>query len=707
MGLFRVCTAVFLIGLASSLTADLKAETAAETTGRTQLVEQPHLGAQFLSSVDSFSRGDSFWTAVKLEPEQGWHTYWINPGDSGLATQIDWNLPEGVSAGEIIWPVAEKYRIGALANYGFENTTYLLTEISVDSAFNAQQLTLENRVDWLVCDEFCIPGSAEFSLTLNHSNDPAEINSASFDEARANLPETATWPAYFDIESRVVTLLIEHPDAVELAQHDDFYAYVGAGELVEHAEDADVTVTDDTLLIRRSLNTYFSGVDDNIPLLLSTPGRSVLVTATAANEESLITAATAAEEPPTPLHLGLVFTFAFLGGLLLNLMPCVFPVLSLKALSMANAHNNQGREAFAYTLGVVITFVTFAAILLALRASGEALGWGFQLQSSLLIGLLTLLFVTIGLNLSGVFQIGTRLSQLANYGQTAQSGGKGSFATGVLAVLIASPCTAPFMGVALGVAITQSAPVALLIFATLGLGLAFPFVLLALLPGTRRLLPKPGAWMDTFKQWMAIPIYLTSVWLLWVFARQAGTDSQALLLSAVVLLGTALWLHGRRQLQVTPGKGSFISVLLFLVFTAGAFYTAVQIQSDSHRSGSTDSQQWQVWSEQKLEESRTSGPVFVNMTADWCVTCLANERVALETTATRNLFSEHDITYLKGDWTLQDPAITDYLAQYGRNGVPLYVLYWPNKEPVVLPQILTSSIISSFVLESIEGASDI
>lgn len=674
----------------------------ASEAARTEVVEQPNLQAQLLSEVDGFAPGDTFWTAVKLQPDEGWHTYWINPGDSGLATQIEWQLPDGVSAGSIIWPIAEKYRIGPLANYGFEGTTYLLTEIKVDADYAGEELTLQNRVDWLVCEEYCIPGSAEFSLTLPYKTSPNRVNQNSFLQARDRLPETADWPAYFDIEDRTVTIVIDHDDAAEMAAAEGFYAYVGAGELVEHAEDADINIYDNSVILRRSLNTYFSGVDDSFPLLLYTPEQSILITAQVSSENQISTN-DYSENLAQQSSVGLIsiFAFAFLGGLILNLMPCVFPVLSLKALAMTNASGGKGKDAFFYTLGVICTFVVFAAILLALRASGEALGWGFQLQNPWLIALLALLFVAIGLNLNGVFQVGSRVSQLANYGQQPAKSNKGSFATGVLAVLIASPCTAPFMGVALGVAITQNAPVALLIFATLGLGLAFPFILLAVLPGINRILPKPGQWMDTFKQWMAIPMYLTSVWLLWVFARQAGADSQALLLLAIVLLGTALWLQGKRQLKAEPGKKSLVAVFGFIVLALATLYAALQIQT-SRQNLDTTNQSWQPWSPELLQSSRAEGPVLVNMTADWCITCLANERIALDTSHTRSLFSEYKITYLKGDWTLQDPAITDYLAEYERNGVPLYVLYWPEQEPIVLPQILSNSIIREYI-DSVAG----
>ncbi|RUO32685.1 thiol:disulfide interchange protein [Aliidiomarina sanyensis] len=666
---------------------------------RTEIVEQPHLEAQMLSEYQEVTPGQTFAVAAKLMPETGWHTYWINPGDSGLATVIEWTLPEGVEVSDIEWPVASKYNIGPLSNYGFEGTTYLISNITIPADFAEDFLSIQARVDWLVCEDWCIPGTAEFDFEIPVGSATLAVNNVdSFAAGRANLPEIADWRGQYDIQSRQVTLIVDHPEAAAMGQSDQFYAYVGAGELVEHFESGDVQVVDDLLIVRRTLNTYFNQAPDSFPLLLVDGQRAVQLTVTASDETA---ASSASGSGSAPQSLLLMAGFAFLGGLILNLMPCVFPVLSLKALHLANSGHRQRGDALWYTLGVILTFVAFAALLLALRGAGQALGWGFQLQNPWLIATLALLFVAIGLNLSGVFQFGTRLMQLGHSETAAKGGAKGSFSTGVLAVIIASPCTAPFMGAALGFAITQSTGVALLIFASLGLGMASPFIALAFIPGASRWLPKPGAWMETFKQWMAIPMYLTTVWLIWVFGRQAGIDSAAILLIGLVLFSTALWWHGKGQLQATRSLGHRILVLVMLALGMGSLPAAMQFQQGAVMA-SEYGQSWQAWSPEKLETLKGEQPVFVNMTADWCITCLANERVALETSSTRALFAEHDITYLKGDWTLRDERITAYLEQYQRNGVPLYVLYWPGQEPQILPQILTNGIVS----EAIQRASE-
>ncbi len=701
LGLYLLVTLSALVVLGANTTA------MAAPQSQSEWVQQPHLEARLLSEFSTISRGHLYTLAVQLEPEAGWHTYWMNPGDSGLATQIQWQGPEGSYFDAIQWPIAEKFNIGPLSNYGFEGTTYLLTDFSIPQNYEGSEVTLTAQVDWLVCEEICIPGSAELSVTLAIGMpNPASENTAHFSTARAQLPELVAWPAQFDIQDRQVTIVVKSADAVAMASEAGFYGFVGATELVEHAETGQIDTADDMLVLRRTLNTYNSETPDSFALQLTHPNRSVELRVSSAQQPEAVDAAAPAAASTGDVSFGLVLIFAFLGGLILNLMPCVFPVLSLKAMAVANSHGNEKREALWYTAGVVVTFLVFAGLLLALRAAGQALGWGFQLQNPWLIAALVFLFVAIGLNLSGVFQMATRLMSVGQGIDThTGAGAKKSFATGILAVIVASPCTAPFMGVALGYAITQPPAIALLVFAVLGLGLAAPFLLIGFIPAIARLLPKPGAWMDTFKQWMAFPMYLTTVWLLWVFGRQTGIDALTLLLIALVFLATALWWLGKLQLRSQPGLFSRILVWVFLLLTALTYYSALNMpsqptaSSNGTENGQVSGQNWQPWSADKLAELRANNEtVFVNMTADWCITCLANERVALNVDATRTLFAENDIVYLKGDWTRQDPAITEYLAQYGRNGVPLYVLYVPGEAPKVLPQILTPAIVREQVL---------
>jgi len=392
------------------------------------------------------------------------------------------------------------------------------------------------------------------------------------------------------------------------------------------------------------------------------------------------------------ISLAAVLLFALIGGMILNLMPCVFPILSIKVLSFTTTHQSirsRHIHGLVYTAGVVLSFVAIAVVMLTLRAAGESIGWGFQLQSPLFVIFLVYLFFIMGLGLSGYLEIGSNLMSLGQLSK-GQEGLMSSFMTGVLATIIASPCTAPFMGPALGFAISQPTYIALLVFACLGLGMALPFILLAWIPGLTKRLPRPGAWMDTFKQFLAFPLYITAVWLLWVAGRQTSIDVAAAVVTGLVLLVMGLWLW---KLSARPaGKLIAIAVL-------GAALAAPLISL----SEDTEEQAFQPYSAERLSNLRASGqPVFINLTADWCITCLVNERVALGSEKVAQLMDDQGIVYLKGDWTNNDPQITTLLNSFQRSGVPLYLVYPRGSGPAqILPQILSESM----VLEALTQAS--
>lgn len=402
-----------------------------------------------------------------------------------------------------------------------------------------------------------------------------------------------------------------------------------------------------------------------------------------------------AEEAP---FLPFVLLGAILGGLILNLMPCVFPVLSLKALSLASSHlspHKQHLHGWAYTAGVVGSFVLAASVILAARGAGESLGWGFQLQQPGFVAFMAYLFFIMGLSLSGMFYLGTSLMG-AGQSLTSGEGLKSSFFTGVLAALVASPCTAPFMATALGFAITQPAPVALSIFAALGLGMALPFILLSYSPYLARHLPQPGPWMETLKQVLAFPLYLTSVWLLWVLSNQTSGAGAMAVLSGAVLIAFGIWLLQQRS----DKKGT---VIFTRTLAAISLISAAWIGTTVGNFSETQSDVWEAYSPERLAELRAEGePVFIDLTADWCITCKFNERVALNTQAVTKFVLLNDIVMLQGDWTNADPDISALLDQFGRSGVPLYLMYpaEPNSPPEVLPQVLTQSL----VLQAMENA---
>ena len=645
-----------------------------------------HLKAELVSEYQQLTPGQTALLALHFVPDEHWHTYWQNPGDSGLATSLSWQLPDGVTVGDIIWPTPSAIALPPLMNYGFEGQTILLSELSLPAGYSADTVQIGLTADWLVCEEVCIPASASFSLSLPVGADAvlAQQYQPLFAEAKTRLPKLLNASGRFDTSGSAFSALIDLPQGLNVSQF-----FVAASELVDHAAEQQMVLNNNQLMLQQPLNTYFSAAPDALEVVLVTDSGAYSVQLGKTIESSTDILITQGQKH-TATPLWLILLLAASGGLLLNLMPCVFPVLSLKALSLAsNSQQRQAqqRDALFYSAGVVLSFALLALLLIALRAAGQAVGWGFQLQNPYLVALLVYLLFALGLSLSGVVQFGLGLMNSGSSLVSAK-GGKGAFFTGVLAVVVASPCTAPFMGTALGYAVGQSAIVALTVFVALGLGMALPFLLLAFVPGFARLLPKPGAWMESFKQWLAYPLYLSAVWLLWVYGRQTGIDAQALLLIGVVCIAAACWLWGRKQLA-QAGKASTVLALILLLLalvlpalTSDTGATTPQSQSSS--------QHWQSWSAEKLQQLKAEGkPVLVNMTADWCITCLVNERVALNTESSKAALALYDVTYLKGDWTLRDAAITEYLRLYQRDGVPLYVLYWPGQPPEVLPQILT------------------
>lgn len=640
-----------------------------------------HLQAELVSEYQTVQAGQSLLLALHFIPDEHWHTYWRNPGDSGLPTNIEWQLPAGVTAGEIQWPTPQAFSIPPMMNYGFAGPTVLLTELTIPNGFQEPFMVIAAKVDWLVCEEICIPAEASFQLTLpvkaaaERSVKATEL----ITQAKARQPQLLTVTGQYDVAGDSFSA------AVAGLPDDDFQSFfVAATELVDHAAPQQLLFSEGEWLLRQKLNTYFTSAPEQFELLLvsaSGQGYSVML------EHAAVQGIAAPAPVAGVSQFFWVLLMAAAGGFILNLMPCVFPVLSLKALSIAantGARQQQKTDALWYSAGVVLSFVTLALVLLGLRSVGTAVGWGFQLQSPVLVAALTYLLFALGLSLSGVVQFGLGLMN-AGSDFAQQKGAKGSFFTGVLAVVVASPCTAPFMGGALGYAVTQPAALALLIFAALGIGMALPFLLLAYIPALARMLPKPGAWMDTLKQLLAYPLYLSAVWLAWVFGRQMGIDALALLLCGAVAIAAACWLWGRWQLQ-RQGVAEPIFALLLLLLAL----VLVWLPAPADQTQATNSSHWQSWSAEKQAQLQAANkPVLVNMTADWCITCLVNERVALNTESSKAALALYDVVYLKGDWTRQDAAITAYLHQYQRDGVPLYVLYWPGQPAEVLPQILT------------------
>lgn len=666
-------------------------------------VQTDHVEAELVAERTHLQTGEvDNWIALRLRPDPGWHVYWENPGDSGIATRLEWRLPEGVSAGPMQWPYPEPHSLGELTNYGYGAETLHLIPLRVRSA---GPVRLEATAKWLVCKDICIPGEAALSLDLDARDTPPPLDAAwrgAFDGARARLPQA--WPggARYAVDAQDFSLAL---DAATVAADATVAFFALPNDLVAHAAPQRVQRdADQTLRLSQKLSPYFVAAPDPVRgvLVVHAQERTQAYAISAARGEVAVvpdvpgsaTKDAAHTNAPAEAAASLLpmLGFALLGGLILNLMPCVFPILAMKALSLlhaggASAPDNR-RHALAYTAGVVLSFLLVASVLIGLRAGGAALGWGFQLQSPGFVFALAAVIFAMGLALSGVVQVG---SAWMGAGQrlAQRPGLDGSFFTGVLAVVVASPCTAPFMAPALGFALTQSAPAALSVFAALGLGLALPFLVLGFVPRVAAWLPRPGAWMETLKQFLAFPMYLTAAWLLWVLGGLSGRDAMGLALAALVVVALALWGWGRAR--GLAGRG--LALLLLIAAGSVALHPALREAPAGH---ATVTSAWEPYSDARFDELRAQGrSVFVDFTADWCLTCKLNERGALRAARVREAFREHDVALLVGDWTRADPAITAVLDRYGRSGVPLYLVSRKGDEPRVLPQILTPEIIVS------------
>jgi thiol:disulfide interchange protein len=656
--------------------------------------------ASLLSETASLRPGQPVTLGLRLEMAEGWHTYWKNPADSGLPTKLKWSLPEGFAAGEIAWPHPERIAAPPLMSYGYEREVVLPVVVTVPSGLTAgQPVRLAARADWLECKEICLPGKADLELTLPVGADqpkPSE-HAALFARSRARMPgDAAAWKV------RALAAPGRHVLAFAAAAAPrDVYFFSDAPQVVEYAAPQKLARTGDgyTLELTPAANgpkaERLTGV-----LVAEGAGQPVALAIDAALEPVASVPAGTAVGGASGLLRPLLF--AFLGGLILNLMPCVLPVLSLKVMGFVRQAGEARvwRHGLAFTAGVLASFWAVAGLLLVLRAGGERIGWGFQLQSPAFVAVLAVLFLLIALNLLGVFEVGMSLVGAGNAVQ-GKSGLASSFWSGLLATVVATPCTAPFMGSALGFALAQPPAAALLVFTSLGLGMAAPYLLLSASPRLLRFVPKPGAWMETFKELMAVPMLATVVFLCWLLGQQAGVDGMAWLLAALIPVGFGAWLYGRAARAAGGGRPRLLPVagaaLLVIAGVALAVTRAtVPVAVASRAEGTPDALGWEPFSAERRDALLAEGkPVFIDFTAAWCLSCQVNERVALETPAVRERMRAHGVALLKADWTLRDERISEALTSYGREGVPLYVLYGRERgaAPVLLPEVLTPGIV--------------
>ena len=631
----------------------------------------------------------------KLEP--GWHIYWKNAGDSGEPPHVKWTLPDGITASALEFPAPKRLPLGPLMDFGYENEVLFPLSIHVAASVKRGRANLQAKVDWLVCREVCIPGKAELEVTREVAA-PGTVPSTGepdfglWQRWANSLPKPlpATDKAAFVVTPTGFRL------AVETGQRESTAAFFPADQdTVDNPAPQIVHPTKSGLVLELKKDANLTADPAQLKGVIElSGGRNYEIAAT----KELGVATWGMESLPATARsfswMALLRTagLAFLGGLLLNLMPCVFPVLFLKGLALVNSGNEERHKlrshGLVYAAGILVSFWALVAALLALRAAGARLGWGFQFQSPVFLALMAGLLFFLGLSLAGQFEIGLTLTS-AGGSLAAKHGYTGSFFTGVLAVVVATPCTAPFMGAAIGYALAQSPAVTFAVFTALALGLAAPYVALTLHPAWTRVLPRPGAWMEVLRQAVSVPIFATVIGLAWVLAQAYGAATLAALLTSLLLLAIAGWFLGH-----WPAKrwaAAVAAVILLGVIGVAVYGQRLIVIPQAAAS------QWEPWSAEAVAKYQAAGrPVFVDFTASWCLSCQVNERVALSQPQVQRAFQAGNVALLRADWTRHDEAITQALAALDRSGVPAYALYAPGEsQPQLLPEVLTPGIVTS------------
>lgn len=697
---------------AASLLAALLPATVLAQAGQS-VVTTEHVRAELLAQApDGIQPGQPLWVGLQIVHRPHWHTYWKNPGDSGLPTQLTWTLPAGIVAGDVDWPVPTKIRLGSLANYGYENTVLLPVPLTVTPAFKPSvfgDAQIQLKANWLVCEKECIPEEGSFTLKLPARSTTA-LNGPQFEAALAARPKPLSAAGEAHVEGQVLHVTV--PGLPATVRGKTLELFPETGDVIDNAAASTQHWQGDVWTASVPLSAQRAASPGVFPVVLALDGQgwrseakvtgtwpatAPAATVSPALETALRNNAAAAPPPTTATTtFGIALLFALVGGMILNLMPCVFPVLAIKVVGFAqHADDRRGHRVsgLVYTAGVVLSFAALGGLMLALRAAGEQLGWGFQLQSPAVVAALAALFTLIALNFAGLFEFRSLLpSSVATL--EARHPVANAFLTGVLAVAVASPCTAPFMGASLGFAIGLPAGEAMAIFVALGLGMSLPYLAISWLPRIAQWLPRPGAWMETFRHLMAFPMFATVAWLVWVLGEQSGIDGAGALLALLVGLSMVVWaftLRGRTRVALSTLA---VAALAFVAWSIGPAITraapAPSIASAQDR--------WQPWAPERVQQLLAGGrPVFVDFTAAWCVTCQYNKKTTLARSDVLADFDARHFALLRADWTRRDPSITAALAQLGRNGVPVYVVYKPGQPPQVLSEILGAEEVRSAI----------
>lgn len=676
------------------------------------VVENEYTTATLHMEYDTIAPGQEFWALLHLDIVDHWHTYWKNPGDSGIPTAIIWELPDEFETSDIVWLPPRRMMIEPLMNFGYDGDAWHLVRITAPEDMPQGAVPVAANARWLVCDDICVPEDATFEFEIRAGDEPVESAAAGLIRTQVQAVEDipVVTDAHFALMDDDKPAFSFPASALRDADVDSAFFFPVEPDFIQNAAAQEARVSGDRLVL-----TTVKGLADlpdqtdgfleihdgdgayHLRIEGATPGNITLAAATDADASQ----STASRDtfsmwwPVDPTSFIGLLLLAFLGGIILNAMPCVFPVLSLKVLSLAKKKEGALGQGIVYTLGVLASFAVVAGLLLALKSAGGAAGWGFQMQSPLFVGILAYVLFLIGLNLSGLLEITYMFSGGEKF--ISRHNMLATFMTGVLATVVATPCTAPFMATAIGVALTKPPAVAFSIFMALGFGLAFPYLLLTAFPPLMRWLPKPGAWMETFRNFLAFPMYLSVVWLLWVLSFQVTPNAVGLVLAGMVFTAFAIWLWRK-------SGGAALKALSLVVLAcaiAGPLSVAAE-EEGARRAGIAVHHDEEVFSPERLAELREAGePVFVYATAAWCITCKVNERVALSSSDVHAALKNNGVTVLKADWTNEDDVISEWLSSFGRSGVPLYVFYPADGgEPAVLPQLLTPSI----VIDAIGGS---
>ncbi len=689
-------------------------------TAPSEPIRRDHVEVELVSDRVSARPGDTITVGLVMRLDQEWHLYWTNPGDAGLAPRIKWNLPDGGTALPLQFPVPKRIPAGPLVSFGYDEELLLLSDIILPNNLQSGiPIVISGEVDWLVCRVECIPGEAILSISLPITDDVPTYDSVwarRFNEVRSAQPAIdPDWNVAAGASKNQLKLTLARDPASTNTTPSEVFFYPDKKGIIENAASQKITVTADGFEVLITKNPLSTDTLTEISGILASASNWV-----DANSRTGLRFTAPVESISTPQTVAFAATditwwqailFAFVGGVILNLMPCVLPVLSIKVLGFVQ-QAGQGqlrilKHNLAFTFGVLLSFWVLAIGLLLLRAGGEQLGWGFQLQSPTFIIILTSFMFLMALNLLGVFEVGASLTGIGS--GSRRSGLIGTFIAGVTATVVATPCTAPFMGSALGFSLTQPAWMSLAIFTSLGLGMAAPYVVLTSSPWLLRFVPKPGRWMETLKHAMGFLLLATVVWLIWVLSIQAGTDSVLLLLGTLLCLGVSAWILGRwGGYAINQGK-RFVAYSMALALAIASISLAVTyvvpIGQPLTAGIMSDGLAWEQYSPERVVELHGQGrPLLIDFTAAWCLSCKVNERVAFGSVDVQGKLNELSVVTMKADWTSRDERITRALASFGRNSVPLYVLYTGKSgdAPIVLPEILTPGIVIE-ALNKIEG----